>query len=657
MQRTRPLLPSSACNIIALGISMGWFLVVVRAVVLGAACNDLCSLTWIEHHLAGTSSDLAYVASLTAAATGLALALRCHRILGLLLLIFFGAAAVFSLLAALVNIEAVRMNACPFTYSWLLYADFFRSQDGRAALSAACSASALLAVGGQVMAMLLLALLLSWGLRKLCRTPIRLVIAVIAGIVLGGAYCMMAHFYGRQYKLDAGKTANPVVAFAVSLLRTPRLPALFTMRPSAGPDDVQVAAERNPTPSVLTPLPRIANPGQVRNIIVFVMESVAAEYTDPYGAAYGVTPNFLAAASRGILFTNAYAHVPATACSLASILCSIYPPASRCTIPGDYNAASVRSVSDILKARGYRTAFFNAGDLKYLRCGQFLVRHDFDLIEDCNGQPVDQLLTDDTQWGSPVCGFDDVHMVQALNRWIGTATSQSPPFFAVAWTINTHYPYQVCGQPKEIVDSSDTRGQMLNSYLNALGRSDEALGDVMRFLDKHNLAQSTLVVVVGDHGEAFGRHSHYGHAGAIYEENVHVPLLLINPGLFHGQSNLAVAGLVDLAPTLLHLLNQDSSIPGSWQGRSLFDPQRCGRVYFQCLTNDYLFGCRDGSKTFIFNGTTGVDEIYDVVADPLQLHDIAGGQPALIDAIHNRMAAWVQYQVRLIKSISDGHKS
>ena len=62
---------------------------------------------------------------------------------------------------------------------------------------------------------------------------------------------------------------------------------------------------------------------------------------------------------------------------MASILCSIYPPVNRTSITTDYNAAPLESLSDVLKRRGLRTGFFNAGDLNKACCAAWNIRLQF----------------------------------------------------------------------------------------------------------------------------------------------------------------------------------------------------------------------------------------------------------------------------------------
>ena len=183
---------------------------------------------------------------------------------------------------------------------------------------------------------------------------------------------------------------------------------------------------------------------------------------------------------------------------------------------------------------------------------------------------------------------------------------------------------------------------IFNRYLNALSESDAAFGRLIRWLEKTARAADTLVVVLGDHGEAFGQHHNYGHAAQVYEENIHIPLLLIQPGWFHGETNPTVCGVVDLAPTVAEILGL--SADPEWQGRSLFSTQRTGRVYFFAAWSDFLMGYREGAVKKVYNATVDRHLVFDLAADPEERHNLA---PAMdreaTREITQRVAAWVQH--------------
>src|SRR5205807_6585479 len=121
----------------------------------------------------------------------------------------------------------------------------------------------------------------------------------------------------------------------------------------------------------------------------------------------------------------------------------------------------------------------------------------------------------------------------------------------------------------------------LNRYLNVLRSTDQKIALLLDALRQRGIADDTLVVITGDHGECFGSpHPTLAHGWHIFDENCHVPCILWNPRLFpNGSRSPILSGHVDLNPTIMDLLGLP--IPGGcWQGRSLFALDRPPRVYF-----------------------------------------------------------------------------
>jgi lipoteichoic acid synthase len=185
-----------------------------------------------------------------------------------------------------------------------------------------------------------------------------------------------------------------------------------------------------------------------------------------------------------------------------------------------------------------------------------------------------------------------------------------------------------------------------NRYLNAVHYSDAVLGKLLDELKERNLAESTLVVVVGDHGEAFGRHGQYGHRSSIYEENVRIPLIFINPLLFCGQDKQVIAGLVDLPVTIMDILNHP--IPEDWQGESLFDKSRTSKTYFFSTWSEYLYGYRYDKYKVIFNLYKNQTQVFDIEADPEEKVNIASSMPELVKDSQTQLAYWMQYNEALL---------
>src|SRR5262249_17783635 len=148
-------------------------------------------------------------------------------------------------------------------------------------------------------------------------------------------------------------------------------------------------------------------------------------------------------------------------------------------------------------------------------------------------------------------GVDEPSAVAHVLGWID-GLPRDQRFFVAYLPIAGHHPYDTPeGGP--FSDADD-----LGRYKNALHYSDAALGALVDGVAARGLADRTLWIVFGDHGEAFGQHEgNFGHTFQLYDENVHVPFLVAapgHPGLKTPGRSTRIVSLVDIAPTLLDLL-------------------------------------------------------------------------------------------------------
>ena len=184
----------------------------------------------------------------------------------------------------------------------------------------------------------------------------------------------------------------------------------------------------------------------------------------------------------------------------------------------------------------------------------------------------------------------------------------------------------------------------LTRYLSLLRNVDAQLARLFATLRERGIADDTLVVVTGDHGEAFGDpHGQRGHAWSVYEEEVHVPLMLWNPRLFpEGRRVSTIGGHVDLNPTIADILG---AVPDSeWQGYSLFDPARPERAYFMAIAGGDIFGVREGDWKYIYDVTSARESLFNLRLDPDEQHDFAKGEPERAAQLRERVAAWVEFE-------------
>ncbi|WP_460623668.1 LTA synthase family protein [Hymenobacter tenuis] len=536
-------------------------------------------------------------------------------------------------------IEVSELLGGPFTYAWLYYSDFLQNSDSKSALLANASWE----WAGKLLKWSLAYLAASYAfffLLKRFDTSGRFGRVATLVISLGLLfYFWQAPAQAEKRELTYKQMASPVLAFSNSVYQSvATTPDLFTVQL---PSDF----EAFPQPSMATGPSKAPSDARIRNVVLFVLESVPAEYVPGYQSRFNVMPNLARQLPNSLLVSDMYAQMPSTNNAVVSLLGSLYPKISYQSITKEHPAIPVSSLSGELKKARLRTGFFFSADTRFQNMRGFLANRKFDVLNDfqtiaCT-KPV---LKVDENEEDYLSSADESCLLKACTTWL-PADASGAPFFATIWTSQTHYPYFPQGTQVDY----GVKERYLNQYLNALHYSDSQLGLLLDELKRRGLSESTLVVVVGDHGEAFGRHVQYGHASNIYEENVRIPLLFINPLLFHGEKLQAIGGQIDISPSILDILRLP--IPAEWQGTSLFNPNRTDRTYFFSPYSNYLFGYREGRHKVIFNASTSKTMVFDLQKDPHEQQNLADEMPEFVQQSHQRLARWVQYQNAYLQRI------
>jgi arylsulfatase A-like enzyme len=143
-----------------------------------------------------------------------------------------------------------------------------------------------------------------------------------------------------------------------------------------------------------------------------------------------------------------------------------------------------------------------------------------------------------------------------VSRAIGWLNATKPPFFV--W-VNLH----------------DAAAATTAANRLGVSASDAAIGKLIAALTAHKLMDNTLIVVAADHGESLGAHNEQTHGIFLYDETIHVPLLMKMPGNQDaGKRVRGKVGLVDVAPTVLEVAG--APVPAQMQGQSLLRVAKSG---------------------------------------------------------------------------------
>jgi len=360
-----------------------------------------------------------------------------------------------------------------------------------------------------------------------------------------------------------------------------------------------------------------------------VLESTAAQYLRPYGAAEDPMPNLTRLASQAVLFENAYAVYPESIKGLFSVLCSRYPAFD--TEPELCARVGTPAVAERLAAAGYRTALFHSGRFLYLGMDEVVQRRGFQTLADAGDIGGNHESS---------FGVDDGATAQRMLNWIDSIR-RGENFFITYLPVAGHHPYDT-PTPGPFPGHDE-----IGRYRNALHYSDAVLDRFLSGLKERGLFDKMLFLIFGDHGEAFGQHEgNFGHTLSIYDENIHVPYFIVAPGLIGNQIRVKrAASLVDTAPTILDLLGLP--VPQEYQGSSLLDSASKMALFY----TDYslgLLGLRDRRWKFVYELESGSAKLFDLAIDPEEKKNLASQEPERVQAYRGHLKSWVAAQRKLI---------
>jgi lipoteichoic acid synthase len=344
------------------------------------------------------------------------------------------------------------------------------------------------------------------------------------------------------------------------------------------------------------------------NIVLITIDSVPykAASRDAVLATPESYPTLAMLYRQGIAFDNFYTVFPSSTQALGSIIGSMAPRVGALGSSLE-RARPQPTLSGELSARGYQTAHFMSGELRFAGVDKFLSGQGFDVVRDSEdlhcGPRERETMTIYSHKG-------DMCAAQAAVSWLAAnwQTTKKKPFFLWSWFTNPHSPYYTR-------DKAFTKGSITSErHAAALRETDAALGLIVRQLERQGLMQSTIILVTSDHGEAFGEHGVKLHGGSLFDEQVRIPMVLVVPGRLAASRRSTIGSTLDVAPTLLNLIG--ATAPSAWEGHSLFSVGRPGHVYFTKTSGGIAIGLMRENRKIIVSASKDRPYYYDLAVDP-----------------------------------------
>lgn len=374
------------------------------------------------------------------------------------------------------------------------------------------------------------------------------------------------------------------------------------------------------------------------NLLIVLLESVGGVYVYKENSPMPYLIK-LGKEDGGVLFLHHYSHWPQTMKAFFTLLCSELPYPDYQPITEVNPLIPCKSIIETLKENGYTTSYFYSGDTGYERQMRFFKHRKLDFSFDMNNMPAGEGAWK-YSWG-----IDEKVTINALLTWIDNVRKESPQkkFFSIYAMAVGHHPYTF---PEKNIKCSNE----YKDYTDVLNYIDTMLFELIEGLKKKGFLSDTLIVIVSDHGEAFGQHPGvFGHGVSVYEEEVFIPALFFGPQLNCVQEEINVpTGHIDISPTILGLLGIE--VPFTMKGRNLTKESRKRIIIFGGRPPMEQVGLRDGRWKFIFTEETNSMELFDIEKDPYEKNNLFFSHRDLCFKYREYLLKWQEHGRNLIEN-------
>ncbi len=394
-----------------------------------------------------------------------------------------------------------------------------------------------------------------------------------------------------------------------------------------------------------------------QNVLLIVIESVRTDYW----AEPDLTPKFHRWKERGLYFPRAIAQYPATPLAYGAMFAS-QPPSVLAQSPfwrNDRLFDDVRPKFDELILTRPQNEWFDHNAIT-----DFFIPSDIAPYGHKDGEDGLEYARGRLE------EFDD-----------------DDSFFGWVHLYEPHAPYVV--RP-EFIDGDGNRA----AYRSEIAWVDDRLGEFMEWFYDSPYAEDTLVIVIGDHGEAMGDEvfgeRFWGHHIHVHEAVNRVPLFVSGPGLPEGAEEGEVqVSQMDVMPTIFDFVGLDIPPESLAQGSSLYsvidrrparpivteafsirgtkffnfigrtadgDPEEIAREFHKISTEGSRYSpkiaLQYGPHKLVYDRMLRHYWLYDTRSDPAEQHDLSEERPELLETMKVRLDEWALAQSWAIEQLN-----
>ena len=410
------------------------------------------------------------------------------------------------------------------------------------------------------------------------------------------------------------------------------------------------------------------------NIILIVADSLRYDHVGSIYGSISLTPNLDNISQKAINFSQAISQGPSTRVSMSALMSSTYAS----MYGGEKTLSKTRPViQNILQDVGYQTAGITTN---LYTSGEFGWNRGFDYFDDCMPEyeyhrrlGIRFLNKITKRIGLPLVWPKSLPAKSLFRSARSFLQSAKSPFFIWMQLMDTHWPYTIqnfswnpsnrkkanfdqeiyprlLSETPNLTDSE--REQLIKEYKDAVIYTDLHIGIFYKYLTESNISRDTWLVITADHGEEFFEHGRFFHHPTLYENLIHVPLIIRPPDTFalsQGKDNYcSQVRLIDLVPTFLDIA-QISPPPGfDMCGSSLYpilkdpsieDPRH---AIIESPSDHKVLAIRLDGWKYIWDIKEGKHMLFNLNNDPNETRNIANNFPDIVYDLHIRLEEHIQ---------------
>ncbi|HET6899236.1 MAG TPA: sulfatase, partial [Vicinamibacteria bacterium] len=401
------------------------------------------------------------------------------------------------------------------------------------------------------------------------------------------------------------------------------------------------------------------------NVLFVILDAGRADHFGAYGYGRPTTPNIDRFAREGVVFERAFTPAVYTLGAMSSVWTSQYPDRHHAEVSFAAQLPKDRlTLAELLGAQGIHTAGFVsnviAGSFNGFDRG-FTEFHE--VFREQGTSAADGLARTVPGWIASQAGrrfFAYVHFREPHCPY-----NPPPPFdtrFGPEGPITSEM-RMACGPGTWVTEvnqgrrplSAAEKDHLVRLYDGNLASADDVMGQIRAALEKANLLERTVVIISADHGEALFEHGWIGHNVQLYDESVHVPLIVRFPagqGPPAGTRIGTLADLLDVAPTIADLFGVmgRGGSDRRFQGRSLL-PAVLGAkgetaILSRTVWDRPRYARRDAGHKFVYDTRTGEEELYDLARDPGEKTNLVASDPLRAAWSRQELHHWIASAAR-----------